>query len=378
MAAGEPRAAQALPPGLAQLFEIVLDTAAGNRSLDAADLETFRLAGADAALQGLRLASVIDAYLRGAGELWEQVLAEPDDFGGRPMLERGRTLRRVSEDAVAALATGYEDAQRRTIRAQEAVRREFIDDLLSGAVDVGVLGERARRLDFPIAEAFVVAAARTVTSSAEAGGRSVTSAGTEVAHERAERLVRSRLGAPGRVVATHHGLLVVVVPSADVTHLDHLLPVVCSAEPVGWAVAIGRSHPGADGVARSFLDARETLELADRVGWPQPVVRWDELLPYRLVGSDPTIARELAERVIRPLLDAPRGSLLPTVEAHIDCGGNMAEMARVLALSPRAVAYRLERIKALTGRSLRDPEDRFVVELALRCHRLGGGGDLRW
>lgn len=366
---GGGRSSPGLPPGLAQLFEIVLNTAAANRSLDRSDLEIFRRAGAEAARQGLRLATVIDSYLRGAGELWEQVLAEPDPRDRLPVLERGRMLRRVSEDAVAALATGYEDAQRRTIRAEEAARREFIDDLLSGEVEPDALRERARRLDVPLSDTSVVAVARGEDPSGAA----------EVAHERAERVVRSRLGGTRPVVATHHGLLVVVVPADDAERLSRLATVLRSSDGIPWVVAIGRPYTGPGGAARSFADARRTLDLAGRAGWSQPVVRWEEMLPYRILAADGDSARELVESVIRPLVEAPRGSLLPTVAAHIECGGNMAEMARVLSLSPRAIAYRLERIQAVTGRSLRNADDRFVLELAARCHRLLGDRDgSRW
>lgn len=349
--------AGALPPGLAQLFEIVLNTAADNRSFHQGDLETFRAAGAQAAVAGHRLASVIDAYLRGAGELWEQVLSDPAAQGRGEVLELGRMLRRLSEDAVAALATGYEDAQRSSIRAEEALRRAFLDDLLSGQ-DQRQLPEQARQLELQLPDRSVVAAAR-----AEHPTRA------SVLLERAERLARARLGSEGCIVATHHGLLVVVVAADDPSRLRRLLPALRVAEPVGWRIGIGRAHDGPAGVAASFADARAVLELAARLDWPEPVVAWRDLIAHRLLVADPSTAAELVELVVRPLIEARRGSLLPTVQCYIDCGGNMAEMARALSLSPRAVAYRLERIEALTGRSLRVADDRFVVELAVRCHR---------
>jgi sugar diacid utilization regulator len=37
-----------------------------------------------------------------------------------------------------------------------------------------------------------------------------------------------------------------------------------------------------------------------------------------------------------------------------------------LHLSVRAVTYRLDRVRSLTGRDPGDPEDRFVLEVALR------------
>jgi sugar diacid utilization regulator len=350
----------ALPPRLAQLFEIVLNAADADRSLRFDELEVFRQAGADAARQGHNLGSVIDAYLRGAGELWEQVLTDPG-IDRRPVLDRGRTLRRVSEDAVVALASGYEDVQRRAIRAEEAVRRDLLDELLSERGDPTVIHQRARQLQVPLDHDLVVAVARN--SGRGAGG---------AAHDWAERAVRSRLG-PQAVTATHRGVLVVVAPAGQAGVLAGIVPTLRSAQPGRWRVGLGRVHPGVAGVARSYAEAREALELAERLERPDPVATWEQMLPYRVVSADPVGGRALVEAVITPLARAPRGSLVPTLEAFVDCGGNMAEMARALALSPRAVAYRLERIARLTGRSLRDPEGRFVLELGLRCHRLLGG-----
>ncbi len=76
------------------------------------------------------------------------------------------------------------------------------------------------------------------------------------------------------------------------------------------------------------------------------------------------------------------GPLLETLEAYFDEALSTTAAARRLHLSVRAVSYRLERIATLTGRSLRDPLDRFILETAVRGRHLldpalvaGGGAD---
>ena len=56
----------------------------------------------------------------------------------------GEVMLHAVDDVVAALAEGYQLAQRTLVRAQESARREFVDDLLAGAADVvGVLQRAA-------------------------------------------------------------------------------------------------------------------------------------------------------------------------------------------------------------------------------------------
>jgi len=43
---------------------------------------------------------------------------------------------------------------------------------------------------------------------------------------------------------------------------------------------------------------------------------------------------------------------------------------QVPTLGPRAVGYRIDRIKSLTGHDLNDVDDRFTRELAIRTRRI--------
>ncbi len=47
------------------------------------------------------------------------------------------------DDALAAVCHGYQDARRTAAHAEEALRREFVDDLLTGTSDLAFLLERA-------------------------------------------------------------------------------------------------------------------------------------------------------------------------------------------------------------------------------------------
>jgi hypothetical protein len=63
--------------------------------------------------------------------------------------------------------------------------------------------------------------------------------------------------------------------------------------------------------------------------------------------------------VIGPLRQARGGHapLLATLQTYFDSGAVVTETARRLHLSPRAVSYRLARVRALTGVDPAEPRD---------------------
>jgi DNA-binding PucR family transcriptional regulator len=88
-------------------------------------------------------------------------------------------------------------------------------------------------------------------------------------------------------------------------------------------------------------------------------------------------ARTRVEHFCRELLDplaeqdAARGSeLLPTLAAFLSSGGRWARTAEELHVHVNTLRHRLERVEALTGRSLDEPDDRVDFHLALRARRL--------
>ncbi len=116
----------------------------------------------------------------------------------------------------------------------------------------------------------------------------------------------------------------------------------------GSRVAIGRPQPGAGGVVHSYEEALSTLELADRLALDAPVAHAADLLVHPVLARD---RQAMADLVLSPLRDARGGAepLLRTLEAYFESGCTAAEAARRLALSVRALTYRLERIHQLTG-----------------------------
>ncbi|GAT70903.1 pucR family transcriptional regulator [Planomonospora sphaerica] len=387
-------------------------------------LDGYRAAGARAAELGLPLRELVDAALgmaepvvsgssdpgssapgasglRGSGSdpaasgpAWPGPSGEGQAEGAAPAVLSA--LRR----AVSALMEGYENAQRLAIRQEEAARREFVDDLLHGRADR--LAERAEHFGLRLAESYVVAVARPAGSvragggpapigpgragtgsggtGAEPGGKAVAPDaagnpglrdGDPVARRIEEALV-ARFGSHNVLVAVRDGLLVCVAPGSLSAATGEFTHHVRQAFEPGWCVGVGRAHRGPGGVVASYREAGNAIELGDRLGLRAPVLKAADLLVFPVLLRDREAIDDLVTTVLSPLLEARGGPepLLDTLEAVFAVQGNQAAAARRLGVSTRAVTYRLERIRRLTGFSPDDPTQRFTLETAVLGARL--------
>ncbi len=140
---------------------------------------------------------------------------------------------------------------------------------------------------------------------------------------------------------------------------------------------MGRSHPGAGGVVHSYEEALNALDLAERLDLDSPVLHAADLLVYPVLTRDRQAMADLVHSTLGPLRQARGGAqpLLDTLTAYFDTGCVAAEAARRLALSVRAMTYRLERIHQLTGADPGDPVHRYTLQTAVVGARLLGWPD---
>jgi DNA-binding PucR family transcriptional regulator len=349
------------PRLLGSYLDFVLRAARASRLLAPAELAECRKLGRAAASEDVPLPALLDLYLSATWRLWQDLQSRAEGYGGAVLGAVAAALFRGADDAVAALGDGYQEAQRAAIRSEEALRREFVDDLLGGGQVDPSLEDRARRFGFNLPGLHRVVVARTDRRLHDAGP-------VHRAVEGTLRDVRTR----GTLTATKDGLLVCVLPGS-IDHPEKLVGDLAEqAEPGPWQIGAGEPHAGPGGVARSYGEAREAVDLAARLGLAHRVVRFADVLPYRILGRDPEALRELVDSVLGNLGRARTGGrpLIETLEAYFAASGNVSETARRLYLSPRAVTYRLATIARLTGHRPDDPEDRFVLELAVRGSKL--------
>ncbi|GAA2322186.1 helix-turn-helix domain-containing protein [Streptomyces hawaiiensis] len=343
---GEPDAATRY---LDRYAEILAEVSATGRRLTRDELDARRALGEQAAERGHSLRGLVREHLAATRTAWPGPQGSAD-----------HVLAAV-EQAVDAFAEGYERAQRQAVREEEAARREFIDDLLYGRSHLGRLAERAERFGLVLSRVHAVAVAEGPEAYDDVAA--VT--------RRTEAALTARFGNRRILLATKNGQLVCIAPGDQDDVLNYFAKQAHAATEDG-RVAIGRPRPGAGGVVHSYEEALSTLELADRLGLDDPVVRAADLLVYPVLARDRQAMADLVLSTLGPLRRARGGAepLLETLRVYFDSGCTAAEAARRLTLSVRALTYRLERIHQLTGADPADPVHRYTLQTAVIGARL--------
>ncbi|MET7519383.1 helix-turn-helix domain-containing protein [Streptomyces sp. NPDC005480] len=340
---------QAIPEEYLDGFAAVLaDAGATGRRLNRGELASRRELGERAAEAGLGLRALVGAHLAFART----------HVGGGVTLD---SVLGALEQAVDAFAEGYERAQRLAVRQEEAARREFIDDLLYGRSDLGLLAQRAERFGLRLSYAHAVAVAQ---------GEAAYDAGDAVPRD-VERALISRFGDRSILLTTKDGRLVCIAPGDQDEVLAYFAKQAYAATD-GGRVAIGRAQPGPGGVVQSYEEALGALELAERLEFDVPVLRSADLLVYPVLTRDRQAMADLVTTTLGPLRTARGGAgpLIETLAVYFDSGCVAAEAARRLSLSVRAMTYRLERIHKLTGADPADPVHRYTLQTAVIGARL--------
>ena len=310
---------------------------------------------------------LVDLYLSATWRLWREL---PDVDSPAALRAAGLGVLHAADDAVAAAAEGFERAYLTVARRDEAERREFFDDLLSGRTSVSDVLSRGERLGLRLAGPHYV-----LLAGPAVGGDAMTPAGTEI-----DAAVADAAGPAPTLLVSRQGRLVVIVGAAGEQDAGRVARALFRAlghrrtgRPHGqqpaspWRIAFGRSYSGPSGVVHSYEEASDAFDVAQRLGLPDPVVSAADLLIYQVLLRDRAAITDLVRTLLLPLARARGGAapLLATLAAYFDCGGVAAAAARDLHLSVRAVTYRLARVKELTGRDPAQPTDALALQVAV-------------
>lgn len=340
---------------------ILTDVVATGRRLTRDELASRRLLGERAAEDGFGLRSLVVGYLAATRAVWPELASSAE--GTRHLRTAAESVLAAAEQAVDAIAEGYERAQRLAVRQEEAARREFIDDLLYGRSDLGRLAQRAERFGLLLSQAHMVAVAEGPGAYDD----------THPVTRQVESSLVGRFGDRRILLTTKEGRLVCMAPADQEDVVRHFAEQAHAATGDGL-VAVGRPHPGAGGVVHSYEEALSALELADRMALDLPVLYAADLLVFPVLTRDREAMADLVRSTLGPLRRARGGAepLLATLHAYFDSGCVAAETARRLSLSVRALTYRLSRIHQLTGSDPADPLHRYTLQTAVIGARLLG------
>lgn len=134
------------------------------------------------------------------------------------------------------------------------------------------------------------------------------------------------------------------------------------------SIGIGRHHPGIQGLARSYQDARAALLLGRRFHGTNQVHCLDKLGIAAFVGiADESTKIDLAKHLLSPL--DQETDLLATLDAFFKENCCPSTTASHLSIHRNTLSYRLDKITWLTGLDPRRFDDAMQIRLALllRC-----------
>lgn len=298
--------------------------------------------------------------LRAGGETCGRLL-----FGRRrPLLDGDvRILERGAETATLLLLM-----QRQTSIVADELRRELVEDLLAAQEpDWTSFQQRADRCGALSADE---PHAIVVLSAAELPRRRLLEAAGEVA--------AARNGLAGE----HSEHVVLLLPGSETSSIARGVAAELT-RTLGAAVTAGAAGPARGGRAlrAQYRGAARCHQLLVALGREGQGAGLDELgvVGAVLENVTPEQVSRVVTRTLGPLrdYDAEHGtSLLATVECYFDRGQSPPATARALGVHVNTMYQRIDRIDQVLGsRSWREPHGAVDVQMALRLHRLMGGGE---
>ncbi|WP_444960775.1 PucR family transcriptional regulator [Nocardiopsis sp. M1B1] len=347
----------------------------------------FRAFGADEARHGRTLECLHTGMRTAAAVAWRR-LADADALTRDHMAVLGEAIFAFQEEVSTAAAEGHARVRGAGVEALRRRRARLLEVLLAGAGtrrEAEAVPALARAARWRLPERMAVALLYRGTDGATAvpGGPSGTSGPASVARAAAVGSSADALSASAE--AFSH---LTALPSDVLVGLDRVEPcaVVPDPEGPGRLRSLERSLRGScavlgpsvplDRAPLSLARARDLAELVRTGVVPGGgVVRWDDHLPALLLSRDPGLVAEMTRSRLAPLapLRPPqRERMADTLLAWLESGLNANEAAERLRIHPQTVRYRLRRLEELFGERLREPGERFELELVLRARRLLG------
>jgi hypothetical protein len=338
------------------------------RELRRDELANIERVGARRAEAGIPLDDVLQAYRTVSRVCWDVLSEECKAEEGAKVLDAtialAEAVLRYTDQISATVAEAYARAQRAIVREQEGARREFLADLLYGteASPEEVL-RRAHSFGYDLSLGYLALVGcapdgftgNTESAVAAAASSALPGISAEpIVIQKAEQTIA----------------LLPIDPFVDAELVPEKLVVELGG---GWRFGLGGPEPGLEGIRRVYLEAREALEVGMALALEGPVYRFDDLILYHFLRLDQVLVERFVDQMLGPLIaydERRKGELLKTLDAYFAGDGSVKLAGEALFAHPHTVTYRLKQVERLTGWSLRNPEDKLRLQLALRSYRL--------
>jgi sugar diacid utilization regulator len=246
-------------------------------------------------------------------------------------------------------------------QVEDELRGTFLEELRSGTVlDAAEVMRRAERLGCDLS-----------------GGALILAGDPEP--DRIHRFMAAiKAECPAAFVQRLEGRVYAVIPAGEETDAEDRAIAAASvlAKRLQAHVPVGLSafQRNVAELGRSIEEADLVVDVLGSSGLsPDSLADGTYRLLVRLLGSDPDQLDAFYEESVAPLArydEQYRTDLVGTISAYLDHDGKLGAAATALYAHRHTVAYRLERIKELTGLDPAKYEDRERLSLGLKIHRL--------
>jgi purine catabolism regulator len=141
------------------------------------------------------------------------------------------------------------------------------------------------------------------------------------------------------------------------------------------SVGTGRPYRGVRNVAKSYQEALTAVKVSRLIDEGKKVCNFEDLGPYRFlyelrVSKDmQSFHQEIVGKI--KLYDSQNNiNLMETLEIYFANDGNLRNTAKALHMHKNSVIYRIKKIEEITGLDLRNPEDRFNLQLGIKLDKI--------
>jgi purine catabolism regulator len=338
-----------------------------------------------------RVANSVGAAPRGA--IWRELQADPSrkeltvgrwSVVAEPVLagddvQRWLTVATRGQGAAAELARtvvhsaarllGVVDLAREAMRTGErTLRAELLDHLLDPGRAVDIPADRLAAFGFDVDRDTRVALVESDRLGKESGRGGVGEASRAV---RVIEVSARQAGAPC-LVARRRGWLTVVFQERDRDFEDWMTRLV--GEGFDLLAGVGRAFRGGGrGALASLRDSELALDHLRRTGsgHARRTLRFEDfgLAEWLLASADQRAVDQKAAALLEPLREHPE--LYRTLLVYVERDLDVPAAARALHLHQNSLRYRLGRIEAVLGRSLREVRTIVDLHLATTTERFG-------
>jgi len=334
------------------------------------ELTMIRESASRRAREGVPLSALLAAYRTGAQIAWAEarVIIGDDHQRLAAGLDFATAVMSWIDEASGAAAQAYLAEYERLTSDRETSRRDFLDGVLGGELTTEEILARGEALGLEVAVPYGVA---IVAFAQPAGDETLLRSG----QHRLRAMATELPNADRSLVVTRGDELVLIFPSegeadAMAGHLASFIERASGLIGEDLSAGLGRPRESITELSGSYREASIALAAA-RAGSSSPLAVYGEVLIEELILRERAVARRLARTILEPL--DPHPDLLATLVAYMEHGPSLPAVAKRLYLHPNTVAYRLARVKELTGRDPKSPAGVAELFLALRASQLVGG-----